>query len=395
MSTSETTLPPGTLAARRRRRRWPVVVGVLLGMVVVFVVVASLVTVPYYAIVPGDAVGVEKLITVPPHDRQPIHGRVLLTDVGVNTLKLITYIPAWLGLDANTALVPSGELTGGLPVSEFDLQGTVDMEESQASAKAVALRQLGYSVPERDVGVTLYAIIPGSAAWRAGLHVGDVVTAIGGAAVTNPDQLIAAVRSHAPGQAVTVQVGSIDHPTPGHAVTVHLGSVRQGGQAVPVLGVPIQGGMGTQPVYDYPVSVSINSDMIGGPSAGLAWTLGIMNPLSGGNLTGGRIVAATGTMRPDGSIGDVGGVLQKTIAVERAGATVFLVPPTPDGKHGELQLARSVATPTLHVYEVSSLRQALADLEHLGGKPGRAAAGPPPGPGGTAVPYSWQTAPWS
>jgi PDZ domain-containing protein len=153
--------------------------------------------------------------------------------------------------------------------------------------------------------------------------------------------------------------------------------------------------MGTQPVYDYPFPVSINSDMIGGPSAGLAWTLGIMNPLSGGNLTGGRTVAATGTIRPDGSVGDVGGVLQKTIAVERAGATVFFVPPSPDGSHGELKLARSVANGTLQVFEVSSLREALTDLERLGGVLGRAANGPPAGAGGSDVPYGWPTAPWS
>ena len=399
MSTSETTLPAGAALAPRRRRRWPVVVGVVAGALVIFVVVASLVTVPYYAIVPGDAVRVDRLITVPAHHRHPIHGRVLLTDVGVNSLKLITYIPAWLGLDANTTLVRTGELTGGLPVSEFNLQGTVDMAESQLSAKAVALRQLGYAVPEHDVGVTLYAIIPGSAAWQAHLQVGDVVTAVGGTPVTNPGQLVAAVRAHSPDEEVTLQVGTIAHPTPGHTVQVRLGSRVENGTALPVLGIPYhtgpgtQPGMGTQPSYDFPLSVSINSDMIGGPSAGLAFTLGIMNPLSEGNLTGGRIVAATGTIRPDGSVGDVGGVLQKTIAVERAGATVFFVPRVAD--HAELQTAESVATGGLKVFEVSSLSEALADLAHMGGVLGRAETGPPSGPGGHALPSEWQSSPWS
>ena len=367
--------------------------GAVLGALVVFVVVASLITMPYYAIVPGNAVGVDQLITVPHEQRQPVHGRVLLTDVGVNTLKLITWIPARLGLESDTTLVPTGELTGGLPVSEFNLQGTVDMAESQLTAKAVALRQLGYSVPEHDVGVTLYAIIPGSAAWQAHLRVGDVVTAIDGAPVTNPDQLVAAVRAHAPHELVTVQVGSIAHPLAGRSVKVRLGAAAQSGQTVPVLGIPIQGGMGTQPVYDFPFAVTINSDMIGGPSAGLAWTLGIINPLAGGELTDGRTVAATGTIRPDGSIGDVGGVLQKTIAVERAGASVFFVPAMPN--HTELDIARSVASGNLKVFEVASLGQALADLERMGGVLGRARNGPPTGSGGSDVPHGWPTAPWS
>ena len=84
--------------------------------------------------------------------------------------------------------------------------------------------------------------------------------------------------------------------------------------------------MGTQPVYDFPFHVSINSDDIGGPSAGLAWTLGIINTLAGGHLTGGRIVAATGTIRPDGTSATWAACQQKTVAVEQAGAIVFFVP---------------------------------------------------------------------
>jgi PDZ domain-containing protein len=90
-------------------------------------------------------------------------------------------------------------------------------------------------------------------------------------------------------------------------------------------------------------------------------TLGIIDKLSGGRLTGRRIVAATGTIDPQGDVGDVGGVPQKTIAVERAGATVFFVPPQ------EYKAAMSKDIPQLHVYAVSTLDQALRILERLGG----------------------------
>jgi PDZ domain-containing protein len=151
--------------------------------------------------------------------------------------------------------------------------------------------------------------------------------------------------------------------------------------------------MGTQPAYDFPFPVSINSDNIGGPSAGLVFTLGVINRLAGGNITGGRIIAATGTIHPDGTIGDVGGVKQKTVAVERAGATVFFVPQVPGDL--ELKVAQSVATGNLKVFSVATLSQALADLQRLGGVLGRAQAGPPPGPDGHGVPHAWPYSPWS
>jgi len=258
----------------------------------------------------------------------------------------------------------------------------------------VALRQLGYSVPERDVGVTVYVIDPGSPAWdQNALQVGDVVTAIDGVPTPNPDALVSVLDTHRPGETVTLQVGSVEKPLPGKAVKLRLGSVTQDGVTKPLIGIgdPSTGipSMGTQALYGMPFQVSINSDNIGGPSAGLAFTLGIINTLSGGHLTGGHIVAATGTIDPDGSVGDVGGVAQKTVAVERAGATLFLVPPE------ELGAALSKATGKLKVKAVSNLGQALADLLEIGGQLGPAAEGPLPGNPGHGVPYDWQDSPWS
>jgi PDZ domain-containing protein len=358
-------------------------VGILL---VALFIVASIVTVPYDELVPGQAQAVSRLITVPPGKGYRLHGQVLLTDVGlIENLHAIALIPAWL--DSDATLVQTSELTGNLPEAEENEQGTVDMAESQLTAESVALRQLGYSVPERDAGATVYALDPGTPGYRA-LTVGDVITAVDGVATPNPDALIAAIRAHLPGQRITLQVGSIAHPTTGHSVSLRLASGRENGKVVPLVGIIA---MGTQPVYDMPFRIAINSDQIGGPSAGLAWTLGIINSLSGGDLTGGRSISASGTIDPDGGIGDVGGVAQKTVAVERAGATIFFVPDFPDS----VDAARSKATANLKVFPVSSLGQVLRDLRSLGGHLGRAAAGPPPGPAGHAVPNDWQESPWS
>jgi len=381
------------VATPRRRRRWPYVllgVGVVVGAAVLY---CALATAPYYELLPGQAQSVAGLITVPSSQAHRVSGRLLLTDVEVDTMKYLQFVPAWF--DPNATVVSAGELTANLPASEFDAQGTVDMSESQLTASAVALRQLGYSVPEHDVGTTVYVIQPGSPAWdQHALQVGDVVTAIDGVPTPNPQALVAATHTHQPGDTITLQVGTIDHPTPGHAVSLKLGSMRTAdGKVEPLIGIGDKAAqiasMGTQPAYDYPFAVHINSDNIGGPSAGLAFTLGIVNSLTGGQLTGGHIVAATGTIHPDGTIGDVGGVAQKTVAVQRAGATLFLVPDQ------EVSVAQSKATGKLKVMGVSSLSQALQDLTRIGGHLGAAANGPPAGAGGHSVPYDWQGSPWT
>jgi PDZ domain-containing protein len=363
------------------------------GLVVVLVGAlawAGFTTAPYYDLTPGQAQSVAGLVSVPRAQAHASTGKLLLTDVELDTMRYLQFVPAWF--DSNATVVSAGELTGNLPVREFDAEGTVDMTESQLTAEAVALRQLGYSVPERDVGVTVYVIDPSAPAYKV-LHVGDVVTAIDGVPTPDPDALVSTVRRHQPGETVTLQVGSIQHPTPGRAVSIRLGSIRQHGKVEPLIGIGDPHvdipSMGTQPVYSLPFPVSISSDNIGGPSAGLAFTLGIIDSLTGGHLTGGKVVAATGTIRPDGSVGDVGGVAQKTVAVERAGATLFLVPPQ------ELSEARSKATGGLQVKAVATLAQALDALREVGGSLGAAASGPPAGPGGHSVPYGWQNAPWT
>ncbi len=114
--------------------------------------------------------------------------------------------------------------------------------------------------------------------------------------------------------------------------------------------------------YTYPFPVEIDVTNIGGPSAGLAMTLGVIDALTPGSLTGGHTVAATGTMDDQGNVGDVGGVPQKTVAVENAGATIFLVP------RQEYKAALSKDRPGLKIYAVSTLDQALRVLAANGGK---------------------------
>ena len=105
---------------------------------------------------------------------------------------------------------------------------------------------------------------------------------------------------------------------------LYLPSKQHPGAATACIGV-----LDAEPSYHVvlPFQVNLNSEGIVGPSAGLAFTLGLMQKLDSGNLTGGLKVAATGTMSVTGQIGAIGGIQQKTIAVRSSGASIFLVPP--------------------------------------------------------------------
>ncbi|MFN6122052.1 MAG: S16 family serine protease, partial [Actinomycetes bacterium] len=114
-----------------------------------------------------------------------------------------------------------------------------------------------------------------------------------------------------------------------------------------------------------PFDVDIDSGAIGGPSAGLAFTLTLIDELTPGELTGGRRVAVTGTIRIDGTVGGIGGLAQKVSAVRQLGADVFLVP----AEQGEqdIALARQVAGDDLDIVPVANLDEALAALAEYGG----------------------------
>jgi PDZ domain-containing protein len=186
--------------------------------------------------------------------------------------------------------------------------------------------------------------------------VGDTIVGVDGTKVSVDFEAVRALGAHKPGDQVTLGVVAKGGGTI-RQVTVKLGANPKR-RTRPQLGVALS----TKDLaFDLPFDVKLQSERIGGPSAGLAFTLEVIDVLTPGELTGGRKVAATGTIELDGSVGEVGGVAQKTIAVERAGATVFLVP------RGEYATAKKFAGKGLDVEMVDNLQDALRILARLGG----------------------------
>jgi Lon-like protease len=367
-----------------RLPRWLRLLLVVAALLVVAGVVADQIDLNEYAIMPGVAQPVAPLITVPRAKAHRIHGRVLLTDVYLSQVTALGYL--FDEMDGAQLLPATTVLGPATPPSELAAQGYLEMAQSQAAAKAAALTRLGDHVRAHASGVTVFAVVPGSPA-SDHLEVGQLITAVDGRKTDSACAFSQALATHRAGSTVDLAVErtrvsprAVLLPGPRAVERVRLGRwPRQVARpaatsSCPEAASPDRGFLGieaqTQIDYSEPVPITIKTTSIGGPSAGLAMTLGVIDTLWDGRLTGGRTVAATGTIAADGAVGDVGGVRQKTVAVERAGASVFFVP------LAQRSTAEAAATPGLRVFGVRSLTQALADLGRLGGSvPNRRSSG--------------------
>jgi PDZ domain-containing protein len=182
----------------------------------------------------------------------------------------------------------------------------------------------------------------------------DEITAVDGRRTPTSESVVEAVGRVDPGDAVRLDV-----VRDGKERRLDL-TTRADPQdpSVPRIGVSL----GTR--YDFPIDVSNNvGDQVGGPSAGTMFALAIYDQLTPGSLTGGRTIAGTGTLSPDGTVGPIGGVQQKIAGAAAAGATIFLVPKS------NCEEATRGSDHGLRLVSVSSFKEAVADLEALAEDP--------------------------
>jgi PDZ domain-containing protein len=348
------------IVPRRRLSRWWFVLGATVIVITVGVVVAAFVRVPYYLLSPGSVRETEPLITVEGAPTYPQDGEVGYTTVSVQRATALEW--AFAHLDDSITIVPNEEILGK-QTQEENLKANLQMmNDSKETASAVAQKQLGYDVKVTGTGAIVVEVPDGSPSTGI-LSAGDTIVSLDGAPITRSDELVAALALHHPGDVVTlgVQPYETDGTRTTQDRTVTLGS-RPEDATKALLGVS---SITRDSHYELPVQVTVDSGSVGGPSAGLAFTLGIMDVLTPGSITGGHKIATTGTIRPDGSVGEVGGVHQKTIAVRASGAELFLVP------RSEYEEAEKYAGP-LRVEPVDNVDDALKVLATIGGGIGTA-----------------------
>jgi Lon-like protease len=319
------------------------------GLALVAVVLALLI-IPSseYVFLPDPAHPVAPYVTVPGgHD--PSRGGVYYVDVVVRKATLLERLFGGLHEGADlypaTAIDPPG--VDDAERRRLDLQ---DMQRSQEIAAAVALRAAGKKVVLRPTGARVVVVQPNRPAVGK-LQPDDVIVAIDGRRVRTPQDVFTAMSKTKIGRVVrfTIRRDKKTLVVPIKTVASDTAPKR------PVVGVFLETALDIR----LPFPVRINVGSVGGPSAGLAFALDVMEEL-GRDVVHGHKVAATGELFADGSVGPIGGIKQKTIGARKAGVDAFLVPA---GENA--QDARKHAD-GLRIIPVESFPQALRALATLG-----------------------------
>ncbi|WP_298890354.1 PDZ domain-containing protein [uncultured Serinicoccus sp.] len=225
-------------------------------------------------------------------------------------------VSAWEALrasiDPSTTVVPREEVfPEDVTAEQVREQNTELMQHSQDDAAVVALRAQGVQIEENVVVAQVIADAPADGV----LEVEDEIVRVAGQDVSDTTAVRDQIQAVEPGQEVPV-------------------TVRRGGEEIE-LDVPTRldeesgrtiVGVYLAPVYDNPYEVTIDAGNVGGPSAGLMFSLAVYDEITPGALTGGRSIAGTGTITGDGTVGGIGGITQKMYAAREADAEVFLAP---------------------------------------------------------------------
>lgn len=280
----------------------------------------------------GDANG-KPIIEVQGHRVYRDDGQLRMTTVSVTQrdarLDLFTLLRTWFSRD--DAVYPYQIQYGDGGSQQQDVQeGQAEMINSQDSAIASALRELGYDVRPALEVLTVEPDMPADGK----LKVRDVIRRFDGHPVNAGTDLGKLVQKVPEGRSVPIVVERKGQP-----VTVRVAPTTK--QGTKLVGVKL--GIGY--TFPFKVTVNINKD-IGGPSAGLMFALSIYDTLTPGSLSGGNAVAGTGTIDGQGHVGEIGGIQQKIVGARRDGAQLFLVPPAncPDAltsDHGSMRLAKA------------------------------------------------------
>ena len=343
------------LVIQLRPRRWPVVVSSLFVVMIVAAFAATIIRVPYVIFSPGDATPVEGIVNIEDAKTYRSRGQILFLTVSVSSGRPNLWRYAWASNDPDSEVIGEADYLQGQSQKAVNREGVVQMDESQLLAKKVALETIGYSVTVTGSGARVIEVVPDGAA-SGSLKRDDVITSIDGVQVRLRDQVGEIVRAKPVGATLLFTLLR-DGKTVTEAVTTREATSGE------LRGKPFIGIIATTEdlEVEFPVDVAIDPGQVTGPSAGLAFTLTIIDELTSGDLTGGNKIAVTGTIDADGNIGEVGGVPQKAAAARAAGATIMLVP------RSEVGLARPTAG-SMKVVGVDTIDEALKVLQRNGGR---------------------------
>ncbi len=317
--------------------------------IVVFGVSLAVVTVPFVSLGPGPTfntlgeVDGKQVVQIVGTQTHPTSGHLNMTTVSQRDgLTLGEALTLWLS--GQEQLVPRDLVyPPGKSREEIDKSNSADFKDSEDSAEYAALGYLKYP---RAVTVATVSD-PGPSMGK--LKSGDAIDAVNGTAVANVEQFTALLKNTKPGQVVTIDFRRKNEPAGVAEITLGTNKDRDYGfMGVAVLDAPWA-----------PFVVDFHLANVGGPSAGLMFSLAVIDKLTTGDLVGSTFVAGTGTISVDGKVGPIGGITHKMEAARSAGATVFLVPAK------NCYEATSDNPPGLRLVKVETLSQAVDALHAM------------------------------
>jgi PDZ domain-containing protein len=295
-------------------------------------------------------------------------GDIYFVTISEPSQSLLSY---WVGnVEPEIDFLTRDEKYGTATPSQRRQIGLEQMRTAEQVAQYVALQAIGFDGAELRPGDVVVAQLVCLEPDEAGCAVpapadevldpGDKILRVDGVAVATVEDLVAQLADNAPGDVVELDIERPDAAP--QTVEVELIASPDDPDRTIIGFIPFDTAS-----IELPFEIDIDTGQIGGPSAGLAFTLTLIDELSEGDLTGGTDVAVTGEIGVDGSVGAIGGLAQKVSAVRQVGVRHFLVP-TAQGEE-QLARAREIAGDDVEIIPVATLDEALAALERLGGDP--------------------------
>jgi PDZ domain-containing protein len=292
-----------------------------LGLLIVLGTVAARTPVDYVTFRPGPTMNIlgeydgKTIVTVTGRETYRDDGALRMVTVYAGgpdeDISLLNMVYGWI--DPDIAVLPKDAVYG--PDETDDSaheESAVEMSSSQDNATAAALDALDVDY-RSEVSVTEVAK-DGASVGK--LEKGDVLLAVDGTATPDPTGLVTAIRAIEPG---TQTVLTVRRDGAEKQVTVTTKADPEDEKASRI-------GIGIKLAYTFPFKVRIQlPGTVGGPSAGMIFALAIYDVLTPGSLTGGKQIAGSGEINPDGTVGAIGGIGQKLPAAQRDGAKLFLV----------------------------------------------------------------------
>lgn len=300
---------------------------------------------------PGTALQVEGMIKLPSEFLHPPQGHFLLTSVFSQTPIIFA---EWLyaNFDPSVEIVPPERvIPPEVTAEEWMRMNYMNLEESEANAIYVALTLAGYHPTLEGQGARVVSI-NGESPAKGVLQRGDIIIQANGIKIEQVQDLKEVISSSNPQEKIKLTVKRNNE-----VLFLETSLIKpEKPDEKPYLGITVES---AEMVLETPIPVEIAPQkIVGGPSAGLMFSLSLYNLLIPADLTGGRLIAGTGTIDREGKVGPVGGVEMKVRAAERAGAEYFL---SPEENYQEALKAAS----KIKVIRVKTIQEAIAFLKSL------------------------------